>query len=349
MVFFNTGRKEEFMGLRYRKSINIGGGFRVNISKSGIGYSWGVPGYRVTKTATGKTRKTYSIPGTGISYVKEGSKKQQNKPSSSPQQNTTVSSNTKNTVVLSIGSVSDYQTEEYLDFIKAIKNYKTWNLISNILVCTIIFAGIPFFIFTALLGIVLKIFTKVKLSIPIEYELDDTTKTEYENKCNSLMELNRANYLWQLTSTSAVVNTKVTAGADNIVSRQKIRISKEVPNFLKSNVVFVCLHLKKEQLYFMPDKLLLVQGSKVGAISYDKIKLDKSDYSFIEGEYRPVDAEQKGTTWLKVNKNGSPDKRYKNNRQIPIYNYGLIKLSTDSGMDLRICCSNRKLAKNISL
>ena len=37
------------MGLRYRKSINLGGGFRVNFSKSGVGYSWGTKGYRVTK------------------------------------------------------------------------------------------------------------------------------------------------------------------------------------------------------------------------------------------------------------------------------------------------------------
>ena len=62
------------MGLRYRKSINLGGGFRINLSKSGIGYSWGVKGYRVTKTAKGTKRTTASIPGTGISYVHESSK-----------------------------------------------------------------------------------------------------------------------------------------------------------------------------------------------------------------------------------------------------------------------------------
>ena len=32
------------MGFRFRKSINLGGGFRVNLSKSGIGYSWGTKG-----------------------------------------------------------------------------------------------------------------------------------------------------------------------------------------------------------------------------------------------------------------------------------------------------------------
>lgn len=59
------------MGLRYRKSVNLGHGFRVNISKSGIGASWGGKGFRVTKTAKGSTRFTVGIPGTGLSYVKE--------------------------------------------------------------------------------------------------------------------------------------------------------------------------------------------------------------------------------------------------------------------------------------
>ena len=65
------------MGFRFRKSFNLGLGFKVNLSKSGIGYSWGVPGYRITKKANGNTRKTYSIPGTGISYVEENSNKKQ--------------------------------------------------------------------------------------------------------------------------------------------------------------------------------------------------------------------------------------------------------------------------------
>lgn len=67
------------MGFRFRKSLNLGGGFRINFSKSGIGYSWGVKGYRITKTAKGAVRQTLSIPGTGISYVEEQSLKNQNK------------------------------------------------------------------------------------------------------------------------------------------------------------------------------------------------------------------------------------------------------------------------------
>ena len=59
------------MGFRFNKSIRIGKNFRVNLSKSGIGYSFGVKGYRVAKTAKVNIRQTASIPGTGISYVEE--------------------------------------------------------------------------------------------------------------------------------------------------------------------------------------------------------------------------------------------------------------------------------------
>ena len=56
------------MAFRFRKSINLGGGARVNFSKSGIGASVGGKGCRVTKRADGGTRTTASIPGTGLSY-----------------------------------------------------------------------------------------------------------------------------------------------------------------------------------------------------------------------------------------------------------------------------------------
>ena len=59
------------MGLRFRKSLNLGKGFKLNLSKSGIGYSFGFKGFRIGKTAKGKNRKTISLPGTGLAYQTE--------------------------------------------------------------------------------------------------------------------------------------------------------------------------------------------------------------------------------------------------------------------------------------
>ncbi len=57
------------MGWFFRKSWNIGKLFRVNLSKRGIGYSVGLPGFRI---GTGPRGDYVSggIPGTGIGYRK---------------------------------------------------------------------------------------------------------------------------------------------------------------------------------------------------------------------------------------------------------------------------------------
>lgn len=79
------------MGWRYRKSVKLPLGFRLNFSKSGMGWSWGVKGARITKTATGKTRYTATYPG-GLQYIEErGPKRKQTprrRPASSGQWNT---------------------------------------------------------------------------------------------------------------------------------------------------------------------------------------------------------------------------------------------------------------------
>lgn len=63
------------MGIRYRKSFKLGP-LRINLSKSGVGYSVGNKFYRVTKKANGGMRTTATLPGTGISDVKDYSKDQ---------------------------------------------------------------------------------------------------------------------------------------------------------------------------------------------------------------------------------------------------------------------------------
>lgn len=61
------------MGFRFRKQIKMGP-VRVTLSKAGVGTSIGAAGMRFTRKASGKTQTTYSVPGTGMSYVSGESK-----------------------------------------------------------------------------------------------------------------------------------------------------------------------------------------------------------------------------------------------------------------------------------
>ncbi|MGN6385371.1 MAG: DUF4236 domain-containing protein, partial [Verrucomicrobiota bacterium] len=55
------------MGWSYRKSVRVGP-FRVNLSKSGVGYSVGTGGFRVGQSARGRRYSSFNIPGTGVTY-----------------------------------------------------------------------------------------------------------------------------------------------------------------------------------------------------------------------------------------------------------------------------------------
>ncbi|UUO08457.1 DUF4236 domain-containing protein [Blastopirellula sp. J2-11] len=59
------------MGWSYRKSISLGP-LRINFSKSGVGFSFGIPGFRGGMSASGRKYVSAGIPGTGIRYQKSG-------------------------------------------------------------------------------------------------------------------------------------------------------------------------------------------------------------------------------------------------------------------------------------
>jgi hypothetical protein len=56
------------MGLRFRKSFSFRG-LRLNLSRRGIGSSWGLPGIRFGVAADGRRYLSLGIPGTGLYYM----------------------------------------------------------------------------------------------------------------------------------------------------------------------------------------------------------------------------------------------------------------------------------------
>jgi hypothetical protein len=331
------------MGFRYRKSINLGGGFRVNISKSGVGYSWGVKGARITKTSKGTTRHTLSLPGTGISYVNETGKGKNNRNlrngsnshQNNPQNNDVMPAQSMETV-----KVSEYQPVEYKELLDSIKKVQDINLVSTILLFTFLLSAVPIFILTGIAGIVLKIYTHSKLAIPMEYDFDEDSRIAYEQLNSTWMSMNANKKFWQIITAAQIQNSKAHGGAKTSVTRIPAKAINKVPYFLKLNMKPFGLQLKKKQLFFLPDKLLVVDGRRVGALNYSDINLTLGTTNFIESEAVPADAKVVRHTWLKVNKDGSPDRRYKGNRQVPVCEYGEVIIQSKNALYVEIMCSN---------
>jgi len=68
-------------------------------------------------------------------------------------------------------------------------------------------------------------------------------------------------------------------------------------------------------------------------IDLKEVDLDYSDSNFIEEENVPNDGEIIGKTWAKANKDGTRDKRFSTNYQIPVLRYGVLHFKTDKGLN----------------
>lgn len=62
----------------------------------------------------------------------------------------------------------------------------------------------------------------------------------------------------------------------------------------------------------------------------------------------PKDAAILGYTWKYVNKNGSRDRRYSNNYQLPVCQYGKIIITSPQGLNVELQCSNYLIAKDFA-
>ena len=97
------------------------------------------------------------------------------------------------------------------------------------------------------------------------------------------------------------------------------------------------------KLVFLPDSLFIKQGSKMTALSFSEINVNLSKAVFLEDEKVPKDTTALGKTYEHVNKDGSPDKRYKKNRQLNLVEYGVLSLDKSPGLELMIVFSDTVL------
>ena len=329
------------MGFRYRKSINLGGGFRINLSKSGIGYSWGVKGYRVTKTANGGVRRTVSIPGTGISHVTETSggnheNRQQNRQNESTNSNLYDQQDIENT------NIETMCSDGVEDILKSANRALLLNTIST--ACIVIFfllsCGTPIFLVLLAIAVAAKIYVKRSGVIDLEYEIDEEELEHIKERMRPIRHLLTCDKVWRIMQSGKVIDRKYSSVASSTVRRVACKVSDKTPFPFRSSVSAVCVKSGKENLIFLPDKLFIMKSRKIGALSYWDIESSAQRTRFVESESVPNDAQIVGTTWKYVNKSGGPDKRFKDNRELPICLYGELALKSPAGLNTDILFSN---------
>ncbi|MBL9145282.1 MAG: TerB N-terminal domain-containing protein [Verrucomicrobiaceae bacterium] len=189
--------------------------------------------------------------------------------------------------------------------------------------------------------------TKKNATITLCYDLDPTAQAGWDALRASLLSLKQASRLWHVQAKANVRDSRYHAGASELWDRGGASVSEQVPELVVTNVSPVCVQCGELALYFFPDRVFVYRSKDIGGISYASLKANASLTTFTDGDGAPTDAKVVGHTWQYVNRNGSPDRRFANNRQVPICEYELLELSSETGLRQSLKISRLGLAPSV--
>jgi len=193
---------------------------------------------------------------------------------------------------------------------------------------------------------------KKRLGMELNYEMDGSVKTQFVKFTDYFSEFNRSLKVWQNLHTQSNTDYKRHAGAGRLISRilVKERSSNKIPlKFFKTNVDIPYLKLKDTELYFLPERLLVKRDRKFAAVFYKNLTITISQIKHVETENLASDVKVVEYTWRYLNKKGGPDKRFKDNRQIPVCLYSEYSFESITGVNEVIVTSKPGAFNNLAL
>lgn len=184
--------------------------------------------------------------------------------------------------------------------------------------------------------------------VNLTFELEPEAAERLKALSTALNRLSMCERVWVVETEQKTGDWKRNAGATSLVRRTLVQPCPAIPKGVESTHEIVCLPAGRQKLYFFPNALMVYDTQGVGAISFNRLKCEVQAVAFTEEEEVPSDGRLLRHTWRYVNKKGGPDRRFSNNRELPVMGYGALALSSDTGLNELFYVSNPDVVEPIA-
>lgn len=322
------------MGWSFRRSVKFGP-LRVNLSRSGVSLSGGVRGARVNVGPRG-TYVTLSAAGFQYRRKLDGAGRDSSR-SGSP----LVSEPNGTIATAPVAELQAVSSSESMAEIAEQLSRVDWFVAYAVVACVGLLAtvtsspvvSVVVGVAALALGVPIYRWSNARRTARLIYDVDDEQLLERLALAAAVGEaLNRSNRLWHIWWSRATSDQKRNAGASHLIQRTVVRSQRGTLKHIESNVEPWSVPAGPQRLLFLPDRLLVREGSSFAGVAYGDLTVRSGSTQFIETEGVPRDSQVVGTTWRFVNKSGGPDRRFNDNRQIPMARYGELVLEAPGGL-----------------
>jgi hypothetical protein len=329
------------MAFYIRKSVSLGP-LRFNLSSGGLGVSAGVRGLRV---GTGPRGNYVHMGRHGLYYrqtvLPTAPAGTPVLPQSTPHSDTHAPLQELGSA--DAGTIRDSSSEDLLAELR--EKRRKLPLLPVALVAGALFLlvalgkGWPWWLLLASLGayvvavVAARRRDKLAKTVVILYDFEPAVEAAFKQFCDWTSAIAASRCVWHVDAAGRVYDRKYHAGASQLVRRSLTTVREQAPPYVTTNVPVHAIKAGRNSLFLFPDRLLIYNGSDIGAISYASLEIAADTTRFIEESSVPADAHVVDYTWRYVNKSGGPDRRFSNNRQLPICLYDELTLRTASGLN----------------
>jgi Protein of unknown function (DUF4236) len=347
-----------------RKGIKAGP-FRFNLSKSGVGVSVGVPGFRV---GTGP-RGNYVFAGRDGLYYRAslGSHPRrqpthqhyaaptQHHPAAAPQYRPSdvVMEDVSGATALSLEPTGGGDVVEQLNA-AATRMAWGWPVTIATLVIGLVSPPYSLILWALLAPLCGWVFLRDQAhrAVVLFYDVHDAPAVWFDSLVTKWAWVTRSQKLLRVVRMGQIQTTyqfKVNSGASSLFNSVPVSATSGGPRHLSTNVAIPSLVTRNSSLYFLPDRVLVQEGKRYSDIGYQHLRVSSSQGRVIEnGGPVPRDAVQVGQTWRYVNVKGGPDRRFANNPMLPIMQYGFLDLTSSQGLNWELQISRADAAEPVA-
>jgi hypothetical protein len=309
--------------------------FRVRVSTRGVGLSSGIGPFSVWTSTGGRRRRSRSYPSNSRT-VSHRAPNQPRPPAYNPLNDIPMADVTG----VDAGQLAPSSSADLIQELNDLVRPAVWPwILAGALIVALFTRGLGWVpLIVLVIGVALTIafgVLRARHKVSLDYEVEGAIADWHSGVRNRWPEVARLDAVWRVAAqgaTQTLHHQKINAGAGHVVSRHRVTVRSSPHARVKSNIDLPTLVGGKHSISFLPDHILVRSGSSWSDLDYSDLRLSYHQQRFIEDGAVPGDSQRVGTTWKYVNKNGGPDRRFNNNRQLPVMLYGEVELTTPMGL-----------------
>jgi hypothetical protein len=175
----------------------------------------------------------------------------------------------------------------------------------------------------------------MQCTVPLSISCDPPLAIAYGRLLIAYSDLLSCAGSWDHTERSAVDALRDRSSAKEAVMRKAVK--HRFANLAIIDADFDGMHFENAtgaDLFLYPAFLAIIEGpGKFALLDPHKLNLAFKTIHFTENETLPSDATIVDQAWYKANKDGSRDRRFRDNWQIPVVAYGQLTIKHPSGLE----------------